>query len=184
MFVAVFAVYALRERELGATGLGVVLACAGVGAVIGTSLSVRVGDSIGAGRTMIAARCIYPVAFAVIAMAGFFAAGGAASFALIAAGQFLIGLALGTEGPQEMGYRQAVTPDRLIGRMSATMRSINRGMIVIGAPLGGLLAGQIGIRPTIWIAAAGMVLVVVLMATSDLRNARMSDQLSDDDAAG
>lgn len=105
MFVAVFAVYALRERELGAAGLGVVLACAGVGAVIGTSLSVRVGDAIGAGRTMIAARCVYPVAFAVIAMAGFFAAGGAASFAVIAAGQFLIGLALGTEGPQEMGYR-------------------------------------------------------------------------------
>ncbi len=184
MFGAVFAVYALRERELGAAGLGVVLACAGVGAVIGTSLSVRVGDSIGAGRTMIAARCIYPVAFAIVAMAGFFAAGGATSFALIAAGQFLIGLALGTEGPQEMGYRQAVTPDRLTGRMSATMRSINRGMIVIGAPLGGLLAGEIGIRPTIWIAAAGMVLVVLLMATSDLRNARMSDQLSDEDAAG
>lgn len=184
MFVAVFAVYALRERELGAAGLGVVLACAGGGALLGTSLSVRIGESIGAGRTMVAARGIYPFAFVVIAMAGYFAAGGAAGFAIVAAGQFLYGLALGVEGPQEMGYRQAVTPDRLIGRMSATMRSINRGMIVIGAPLGGLLAGEIGIRPTISVAAVGMVLVVVLMATSDLRNARMSDQLSDEDAAG
>lgn len=183
MFVAVFAVYALRERDLGAGGLGVVLACAGVGAVIGTTASSRVGEALGAGRTMILGRAAYPPAFALVAVAGFAPVGEWTGFAAIAAGQLLIGLGLGLEGPQEMGYQQAITPDRLMGRMSATRRSINRGMIVLGAPLGGLLGEAVGLRPTIMVAAALMVVVVVLMAASDLRHARMEDQLSAADAS-
>ena len=182
MFGAVFTVYALRERDLGAAGLGVVLACAGVGSVIGTGASTRIGEAIGVGRTMIFARSLYPAAFGIIGAAGFVPVGDWAGFVAIGVGQFLVGLALGVEGPQQMGYQQAVTPDRLMGRMSATMRSINRGMIVLGAPLGGVVAEAIGNRPTISIAAAGMVLVVLLMAGSGLRDARIEDQLSEEEA--
>ena len=71
------------------------------------------------------------------------------------AGQFLLGLSMGTENANEMGYRQTVTPDRLQGRMNATMRSINRSMIVIGAPLGGFLGDRIGYNNMLWIAALG-----------------------------
>ena len=70
-------------------------------------------------------------------------------------GQLLLGLSLGAENANEMGYRQVVTPDRLQGRMNATMRSINRAMIVIGAPVGGALGDAIGYRPMIWAAAGG-----------------------------
>lgn len=182
MFGAVFAVYALRERDLGAGGLGVVLACAGVGSVLGTFASSRIGDVLGVGRTMILARAGYPVAYLVIASAGFVPVGDWLGFAAIGIGQFLIGLCLGTEGPQQMGYQQAITPDRLMGRMSATMRSINRGMIVLGAPLGGLLAETLGNREAMSIAAAGMVVVVVFMASTGLLQARIEEQLSEADA--
>ena len=162
--------------------MGVVLACAGVGSVIGTGASTRIGEAIGVGRTMIFARSLYPAAFGIIGAAGFVPVGDWAGFVAIGLGQFLLGLALGVEGPQQMGYQQAVTPDRLMGRMSATMRSINRGMIVLGAPLGGVIAEAIGNRPTMSIAAAGMVLVVLLMAGSGLRDARIEDQLSEEEA--
>ena len=46
----------------------------------------------------------------------------------------------------------------LQGRMNATRRSINRGIIVVGAPLGGLLADTIGYRPALWLAIAGFAL--------------------------
>lgn len=184
MFGTVFTVYALRERDLGAVGLGVTLAFSGGGAVVGSIFTSRIGDALGAGRVIVYSRCIYPVAFVIVAWAGFDPVGSWRSFAAIAAGQALIGLALGMEGAQEMGYQQAVTPDRLLGRMSATMRSLNRSVVVVGAPLGGILAEAIGNRPTIAVAAAGMVLVVSLAAGSDLRNARMEDQLSEEAAAG
>ncbi|MEO8540953.1 MAG: MFS transporter [bacterium] len=183
MFSVVFTVYALRERDMGPGGLGVVLAFAGAGAVLGTVITTRVGDRLGAGRTIILGRLVYAPAFAIIIAAGATSPDAWTGFAGIAFGQLLIGFGLGLEGPQEMGYQQAVTPDRLMGRMSATKRSINRGMIVIGAPLGGFVAGAVGNRPAMAIAAAGMVLVVVLLAASDARHARMADQLTEDEAS-
>lgn len=57
---------------------------------------------------------------------------------------------MGTDSPLGMGYQQAVTPDRLIARMSATMRSANRGMIVVGAPLGGGIAAVAGVGAALW----------------------------------
>ncbi len=83
-----------------------------------------------------------------------------------------------------MGYQQAITPDRLMGRMSATRRSINRGMIVIGAPMGGLVGAAIGIRSTMCLAAIGMALVTILMVVAGLHHARMEDQLSEIAAGG
>jgi predicted MFS family arabinose efflux permease len=77
-----------------------------------------------------------------------------------------------------MGYRQEVTPDRLQGRVNTTMRSVNRAMIVLGAPIGGFLAVSIGYRPTLWIAIAGFVLTAGCLAASPFRNARHGDSAS------
>lgn len=87
----------------------------------------------------------------------------------LAAGQALYGLALGLSNANEMGYRQAVTPDHLQGR------SANRAMIVVGAPAGGLLAVSIGYQPTLWIGIAGFVAAAVFLAASPFRSARHGD---------
>ncbi len=68
-----------------------------------------------------------------------------------------------------------MTPDALQGRMNTTMRSVNRAMIVVGAPVGGLLADTIGYRLTLWIATAGFALVTVALAASTLLHARHGD---------
>jgi predicted MFS family arabinose efflux permease len=112
-----------------------------------------------------------PVAWAVVALTP----GDASPWMIVAAlavGQALYGLAMGAENANEMGYWQAVTPDALQGRMNATRRSINRGMIVVGAPLGGLLADTIGYRPTFWLGIAGFTLVTGYLAVSPFRDAR------------
>lgn len=82
-----------------------------------------------------------------------------------------------------MGYWQAVTPDRLIARMSATRRSMNRGMIVIGAPLGGALALLTSSSVALWAAAGIMLLSASVLLLSKFRNANVeNDQLSDEEA--
>ncbi len=43
-------------------------------------------------------------------------------------------------------------------------------MIVVGAPVGGLLADAIGYRPMLWIATAGFALVTVALAASPFRH--------------
>ena len=62
-------------------------------------------------------------------------------------GQGLYGLAMGMSNSHEMSYRQLVTPDELQARTNTTLRSINRAVIVVVAPIAGVLADAVGIRP-------------------------------------
>jgi len=54
------------------------------------------------------------------------------------------------------------------------MRSVNRAMIVIGAPLGGL-ADALGYRPMLYAAAAGFALISGVLVASPYRHARVDE---------
>ncbi|WP_226762235.1 MFS transporter [Arthrobacter sp. SO3] len=196
---AVLPTVILNDLRLGSLGLGLVLGCSGIGAVVGTTLSTRLGHRWGTGNAMVTARLAQPFAIALVALAPLVAGGERpaelygsplhwpgelwAVFALAGFGQLLFGIAMGVEGPLEMGYQQAVTPDRLIARMSATRRSVNRGMIVIGAPVGGVIATVAGTDTALWAAAAFLLLASLVLLFSRFRDARIEvQQLSDEDA--
>jgi predicted MFS family arabinose efflux permease len=49
----------------------------------------------------------------------------------------------------QLSLRQTITPDRLQGRMNATMRTIVWGTIPIGALFGGVLGSTLGVVQTI-----------------------------------
>ena len=162
--------FALLGLHLSAATLGITLAAAGVAALLGSSLSTRAGRRWGAGRAVIASNLVMTAGWVVIALVP--TASVAATVGVLAIGQALYGFGLGLSNANEMGYRQAITPDRLQGRMNTTIRSANRAMIVIGAPVGGLLAVTLGYRPTLWIAIAGFLLVAAFLAASPFRSAR------------
>jgi MFS family permease len=73
-----------------------------------------------------------------------------------------------------MGYTQSITLDHLQGR-STPGGSINRAVIVIGAPLSGVLADAVGYRPTLYAAAVGFGLVSASLAISPYRHGRLDD---------
>ncbi|WP_322097378.1 MFS transporter [Nakamurella alba] len=151
--------------------LGIALALAGVGAFVGSSAAAWLGERLGTGRLVIAAQAGTGIAWGVVALTPVSGWAGVVA----GAGQFLLGVAMGASNANEMAYRQSVTPDRLQGRMNATMRSVNRAMIVIAAPLGGLLADAIGYRPGLFLAAGGMLLTALLLLLSPFRAARVGE---------
>lgn len=169
MLVTVFVPFVLTGLGLGPVVLGAALAAAGVGSLLGATMSPRLGGRFGAGPVIIASRVILPLAWAAIV----FATPSAAGVALLIAAQFVVGLCMGAENANEMAFRQVMTPDALQARVNTTMRSVNRGMPVIGAPLGGLIAGWIGFIPALLVAALGMLLVVVGLWLSPFRRARI-----------
>lgn len=97
---------------------------------------------------------------------------GAAGIAVVFVALALHGLAGGLENANELSYRQLVTPDELLGRVSATMRSANRTMAVVGALGGGALATWAG--DTIALAAVIALFAAALLigVLSPLRHAR------------
>lgn len=163
--------FVLKELGFNASALGLTYALGGVGGVLGAALSGRAVRRFEAGPVIIAGRWLTPVGYALIPLA----TTGTTGLVLLCGAQFLFGLSIGLDSPVEMGYQQSVTPDRLQGRMNGTMRSLNRGMIVIGAPLGGVLADSLGSRPALWIAVTGLFGQAIAVSCSQLRHARLTD---------
>ncbi|HLK24921.1 MAG TPA: MFS transporter [Caulobacteraceae bacterium] len=166
---AVFAPFVLRSLHAPPSALGLALSAAGVGGLVGSLYATRLGERLGAGRAIIACRALTAAGFGLVACG----ASGWAGWVDVIAGQLVIGLSMGAENANEMGYRQALTPDELQGRMNATIRSINRAMIVFAAPLGGAVADRIGYRTTIALAAAGFAVVALGMTLTPFRDARI-----------
>ena len=173
MLGTVLVTYALTELGFHASTLGLVMTSAGFGAVIGTTLSTRVSKRFRIGRDITFARLLYAPAVLFMALAPPTDNGDLSiqTFLMIGFGQLFYGLALGIEGPIEMGYRQTITPAHLHGRMNATMRSINRSMIVIGAPLGGFIADVFGFRTALGVVITGLAVVGVWFVFSPMRYA-------------
>jgi len=72
----------------------------------------------------------------------------------------------------EMSYRQLVTPDELQARTNTTLRSFNRAVMVIAAPLAGILADAWGIEPTFLVAASIFAFVAGGLALTSFRAVR------------
>jgi predicted MFS family arabinose efflux permease len=59
--------------------------------------------------------------------------------------------------------RQRAVPDDLLGRVGGVYRVAIVGGLVIGTPIGGLLAKTFGITAPFWFAFAGSALLVVIL---------------------
>ncbi len=163
--------FALRTLDLSALGLGIALAVGGAGGLMGALAATRLGTRFGVGRVTITSHAGTALAVAAFAVSSAHGAG----WIVFGVGELILGLSMGVSNANEMGYRQAITPDRLQGRSNATMRSINRAMIVIGAPLGGLLADAIGFRVVLWISAAGFLVIAAGLCVTPYRDARLDE---------
>lgn len=166
---AAYTMLVLDELRFDAFLYGVTFAVGGVGGLVGASLSGRVGRRFGVGPVIVAARWLTPVGYALAPLATSSTTG----FALLCAAQFVFFLSAILDAPVEMAYRQSITPDRLMGRMNATMRSVNRAMIVFGALVGGVLADVLGNRPALWTAVVGLVGTAAWITSSAVRRARL-----------
>lgn len=168
IFGAVLPAYAFLTLDLDPLQFGVATALAGVGSVVGAATSSAGGRRLGTGGAIIATQAMTAVGVLVIALAGLGTSSLSAA-AVLAVGQACFGFGLAFGNSHQESYRQSVTPDELLARTVTTMRSFNRGILVIAAPLGGLLAVQTSNRFALVCAAAIFSAVVVTLFVSPVR---------------
>lgn len=172
--LTIFTVFALRTLGFSPLLYGLLFAGAGLANLLGATLAPRVGARLGSGSTITIGRALYPVAWILVASAP---EGGSARPAVIAAvlvlaGMILQGFAGGLENANEMSLRQAVTPDELLGRVNATMRSANRTLGAAGAIAGGSAATLLGERSSLLIAVGLFAVAFAIAIGSRVRAAR------------
>ena len=166
MVTTVLVYFATTELHLDPIAVGVVLAATGVTGVLGAGLSPRLGVRFGTGRVVTTTEWLSPVAYALLLLArpGPYAV----VWPLVA--NALFGLAMGLRGPLDTSYRNLVTPDRLRGRLNATIRSFNWGSIAVAAPLGGWLAATWGNRVAIAAGVVGLAASALVLWCSPYRH--------------
>lgn len=117
-------------------------------------------------RALLAALLVATAGEALIA----FASGPVAVTAsLLLTAEILVGLGAAVFSIQYLTLRQLVTPTRLQGRIHATNRTIITGLVPIGALVGGLVGGALGLRAPLIAGAAGTLLAAALLFFSPLR---------------
>jgi MFS family permease len=157
--------YAATELHLDALAIGLVLAAVGVTGVVGAGLSPRLGDRFGPGRLYSYAVWLGPAAYALLLPAR----PGPLAMVWLLASSLVLGLGNGLSGPTHVSYRNLVTPDRLRGRMNATIRTFNWGSISVAAPLGGWVAAQLGNRAAIGLGIGGLLVAAAVATFSPFR---------------
>jgi MFS family permease len=146
----ILVLYIVRELGINAGTLGIIFAIANVGVFIGAVSAERLAARFGIGPTIVTSAFLSPISLVIVALApretpvGYLVVSG-----IIAATTTVI------YNVNQVSLRQAITPERMQGRMNATMRFIVWGTIPIGSMIGGLLGGLIGLQATIWVGAVG-----------------------------
>jgi predicted MFS family arabinose efflux permease len=164
-FAGLYLAYGIDVLGLSPALLGIVIACGGVGALAGAGLSSFLCRRIGVGPTIVS--CSFVVAIAVMLIP---LAGGSLWLrvsALIAAQ--LLGDSMGVAALIPMtSLRQAVFPRGMLGRIAALFSATGGLAAIFGALTGGYLGAHLGIRATLYIAAASYVLPPLFVIFSPL----------------
>jgi MFS family permease len=168
MIDALFVLYAYDSLGLEPAAIGIVFAAGGPGALLGALAVERLGGRIGVGRTIVVTQVLTGIARLLIPLAG-----GPIwlTIAVLCASEFLLGFVRIAFNVSQVSLRLAITPDRMHGRVNATMRFVMWGVTPFGALAGGLLASTaLGLRGTLLVAAVGVLIAFVPLLVRPLRS--------------
>ena len=163
---SIFLVFAVRELDMGAGVIGIVFAIGNVGYLGGAVLANKLGRRLGIGPTIVlgAAMGSGSLLYAI--------APASSPIPFLVAGQIVVSLGLPLYNITQVSYRQAITPERLQGRMNSVMRFIVWGVMPLGSLVGGALATTAGLRTAMWVGAVGMSFAFVPVLLSSVRSLR------------
>ncbi|MGR6916211.1 MFS transporter [[Actinomadura] parvosata] len=159
----------LLARELGVSAgtIGLLMSAAGLGGFAGALLNARVARWLGQGPTMWLAIVIpAPLTFLLPWVEADWRLG------LVVVYEFCNGAGVVIYNVTQLSFRQAATPEALLGRMNATMRFLVWGTMPLGGLLGGALGEMIGVRATLVVGAVGACVAFLWVFTSPMRTMR------------
>jgi len=167
-FASLYVLYVIGDLHLSPALLGAVMALGGVGNIIGAAIAPRLMRRAGIGAALIGSLLIMGAASLMIPLA---------HGSVVRATAFLMLAQMGDVcwpvfNVCELSLRQAVTPVEVLGRVNAAMQMLNRGFLPIGSVGAGILAEMIGLRLTLALGAAGLLLSSLWLVFSPIRTMR------------
>jgi MFS family permease len=172
-----YTIYLVDELRLNPFLLGIVISAGGVGALIGSLFAARVIARLGLGPALIWTA----IGASIIGVLTPLAQGPLLLATAMVFIPQLVGDGLQTiESVAETSLIQGMVPDRVLGRVNATLETFSHGIAYpAGALLAAALAGVIGVRGGIAIGWAGMAFSLLLLVLSPLPRIRRAADYPD-----
>jgi predicted MFS family arabinose efflux permease len=158
---AVFVPYAVKSLGINAAGVGIIMALYGIGMVVGASLASWLLHYIRLGAMIVIGPSCGLVAAVLMLLSVWIPSG-----VLPAAAYFLIG-----SGPiiwtiTTLSLRQAVTPNAMLGRVSALVTTATTGAAPLGAAIGAAVAASASMEACLALAVVGFAIQFLVIVTS------------------
>lgn len=163
---AVNMVFLSRTLGLSPALIGLVIAVGSVTVMVGAAFTTRLSRAVGSVRIVWLSLAVT----APLSLLGAFAQPGWWTLLIV------LGIAAGEFGQivyaiTQVSVRQQICPDRVLGRVNATMQVVVMGLFPVGAIVGGLLGDAIGARWTL-IVAGVLLLACPVILWASLRGVR------------
>ena len=160
-------VFLVRDLRLSPSQIGLFFAIGSAGGLLGVALVGPVVRWLGQGPAIWISTGVTAPFSLLLA----FAQPGWTTW-LAAAGGIMTSVGVVIYNVTQVSFRQGLTPERLLGRMNATMRFLVWGTMPLGGLIGGGLGEWLGARNTILIGAIGACLAFLPTFLSPLRTMR------------
>jgi len=177
MGFAILLVFARRELDLSPQAIGLAFTLSNIGPLLAALSAGKIFALIGVGRTIIVSSILGGPMFLVIP----FAPHGHAALALLVPTMVVGGFMGVVYNIAQVSLRQAITPERIQGRMNSVMRFIVWGAIPLGSFTGGVLASVIGLKATLILGGGGCSLAFLPLLFSPVRSVREMPEPLDED---
>lgn len=146
-----FVLYATRDLHLSPAQIGLIFGAGGVGALLGSVFAGPLARRVGFGRALVMAAalaCVAPLLVPAIHGTP------AITVPLLMLAYALEGVGVAASSIHHLSLRQALTPPELLGRMSASYRTVTYGVLPLGALLFGVLGQHVGLNAALWVGTA------------------------------
>ncbi|GIH94108.1 MFS transporter [Planobispora siamensis] len=158
-YFAVFVLWVVGEESrvrLTPSGYGLLAVALALGAIAGSLAAGRLARRAGQAGTLVAVNLVNALLLLVPVLVPTVAAIGVTAV--------LLGATNAVSNVLLVSLRQRLVPERLMGRVHATVRLIGMGARPLGAAAGGVLAAVAGL-PAVFCAAAGLCVLTILLVS-------------------
>jgi MFS family permease len=146
---AIYPVYLYVTLGLSPATVGAIGGIGGAGVLVGALIASRAAKAFGVGPTIVGSIGLGGIVGLLVPLAP----QNGSAFWFLAVAFFATGVSGVVYNVNQVSLRQAITPERFLGRMNATMRFLVWGTIPIGSLIGAGLSEVVGVHATIWVGA-------------------------------
>lgn len=164
-FMALYTLFAVRELGLTAATLGLLVALGGISSFFGANIVQKLLARVTVGQALIGSTVLSGLLVLVIPL-------GRGPFwgaVCLGASQLLGDLSFPIYYITELTLRQKVSDAHMLGRVNAGMQMLFKGVLPIGALVGGGVATWLGVREAFVMAGSGVLLSALWLVFSPVR---------------